>query len=287
MRNITVALCCGLLVSGCSSFAERHQASGTFDYVTEQEAKPLALPAGYSAIELSRQYDIPALSPLVNSALVGKKLDIRAPALPMAVAPESLISQRNQQTEIVFESFKKVEEFQADLWQKITGFVSAKTYGVTMSREGNSLTTRNIESDEYFMQTFGLTDQTLTQQYQFNLKVEPQGHRARVAVQLVKHLQQGNEVELNQFAQRRYETRMLNLFLSHLQTKEQVDKTVSSKLAGRGVAMELGFDSQQNTAFIIKSPFEPTWEKITYVLTKLGFMIDDRDKTLGTYFCDF
>ena len=287
MRNITVALCCGLFMTGCSSFTERNQSTGSFDYVAEQEAKALTLPAGYSAIELSNQYSIPVLATTANSALGGHKLDIRAPALAMAVAPESLISQNRQQTEIVFESFKNVTEFRADLWKKITGFVDVQTYGISMSREGSSLTTRNIESDPFFMQIFGLEEQTLTQQYQFELNVAPQGHRANVAVKLVKHQQQGQDIELNQFAQRRYETRMLNAFLSHLQSLEQTDKVATIVKAKPAVAMELGFDDEQNVAYIIKSPFEPTWEKLAVILPKLGFMIKDRDKTLGTYFVNF
>jgi outer membrane protein assembly factor BamC len=287
MRNITVAICCGLLVSGCSSFTERHQASGSFEYLAQQQHEALLIPAGYSSIKLNHQYDIPQVGSTANSALVGSKLDIRAPSLPMAVAPNSLVAERSQRTEIIFESFKDVETFRADLWQKINGFITDKTYGISMSRQGSSLTTRNIESDPIFMQTFGLEDQSLTQQYQFNLNIESQGHRASVNVELVKHQQQGVNIELNEFAQRRYETRMLNLFLAHLHQQTQQTKEINTELATKGMVLALGFDAQQDTAFVINAPFEQAWEKLARVLPRLGFVVDDRDKTLGTYFVRF
>lgn len=288
MRNVTVAICCGLFLSGCSSFAERNQASGSFDYLEQTQQTPFMIPAPLTPIETNDEYQIPMVGSLSNQGLVGKSLDIRAPSLVMPVADDSLVSEDNQRVEVIFESFKNSRDFQADLWTKLTTFVSDKGYGVSLSREGSSLTTRAIKADPYFQLVFGLEDdQPLTQQYAFSLKVEPQGHKAILGVSLLKHQESGDDIVLNQFAKRRYEARMLNLMLSHVYQQAQLAKLASRELSIKGMAMELGFDHEQNTAYIINAGFEPTWEKLARVLPTLGFKVEDRDKTLGTYFVEF
>ncbi|NRA71117.1 MAG: outer membrane protein assembly factor BamC [Gammaproteobacteria bacterium] len=288
MRNVTIAICCGLFLSGCSSFAERHQASGSFDYLAQKQQTPLKIPSRLTSVEVNHQYQIPVVGSLANSALMGDKLDIRAPSLVMPVAADSLVSEENKSVEVVFESFKNSAEFQADLWKKLTTFISDKGYGTSLSRQGSSLTTRAIESDPYFKLVFGLEDdQSLTQQYVFSLNVEAQGHKAILAVDLLKHQESGNDVELNQFAKRRYETRMLNLLLSHVYQQAQLAKLASRELSTQGMVMELGFDHEQNSAYIVNAAFESAWEKLARVLPTLGFRVEDRDKTLGTYFVEF
>ena len=288
MRKVSVAICCSLILSGCSSFSERHQASGDFEYLKQGQQSPLVIPQGLTPIAENHQYDIPKLGAKANVQLVGSKLDIRAPSQVMALAPDSLLVEDKAGAVIIFESFKNAEAVEAELWAQLNQFVTDKNYGVSMSQQGSSLTTRQIESDPFFKLVFGLEDQhSLSQQFQFNLSVEPQGHKATLAVTLANHQEQGSEVELNLFAQRRYETRMLNLMLSHLLQQEQLANISTRELATREMGLELGFDSQQSTAYIVQSSFEPAWEKLASVLPKLGFVVEDRDKTLGTYFVTF
>jgi len=288
MRKLYIALCGGIVLSGCSSFSERHQASGNFKYLEQESSQEYVLPQGLVPIASNDHYKIPKLGERANKNLIGHKLDTRAPSLVMPVAPNSISSNKADITEVVFESFLAQEAFRDDLWSKLNLFIDENSYGVGLSREGQQLTTRTINSDPYFKLIFGLEEEyQLTQQYQFDLAVDAQGHRATVKVALTQHTEQGESVELNQFAKRRYETRMINKFLSHVYMQHNKKLLANAVKARAGLVTEMSFDQNNDSVYQVNSSFNLVWEKLALVLPKLGFVIDDRDKTVNTYYTHF
>jgi len=288
MNKFYIALCGGIVLTGCSNFSERHQASGGLEYLKEKTHQRIVLPEGFTPLKKSTEYDIPTIGNKVNVNLIGHKLDIRAPSLVMPVAPNSLTSSNTQETQVIFESFLSKEKFTEDLWSKLSSFVSQRKYGVSEQVQGSSLSTNSIESDEYFKLLFGLDeDINLSQKYNFNINIDEQGYRAVVTVKLIEHKEQDKAVELNQFATRRYETRMLNLFLSQVYADHNQALIADRNDVKKGIKLELGFDDEQNTAYIVHAPYEVIWEKLNTVLPQLGLMIDDRDKSISTYFTHF
>lgn len=288
MRKLYIALCGGIILSGCSSFSERHQASGNFEYLNQTTEKQIKYPEGFTPLKHSTAYDIPAVSPKANQQLVGNKLDIRAPSLVMPVAPNALVSDSTGKTEVIFESFLSHDKFRDDLWNKLTTFITNQGYGVGSEQVGQSLTTRTIVSDEYFKVLFGLEEEvSLDQQYSFDINVEPQGHKATISVSLTQHQEQGANVELNQFAKRRYEARMLNHFLSQVYVEHNKQLLANRVKTNKGIKLELGLDNEQNTVYQIHAPYELAWEKLATVLPKLGLEVEDRDKSVNTYFTKF
>lgn len=288
MRKLYIALCGGIVLTGCSSFSEQHQASGNVEYLKEETHKKIIVPESFTPLKSNTEFSIPSIGDDANVNLVGKKLDIRAPSLIMPVAPNTLTSDNSKKTQVVFESFLSQEKFREQLWDHLNTFIEEKTYGVGIEVEGQSLSTRSIESDEYFKLLFGLDDESLlSQQYKFDIDVDAQGHRAIVTVNLIDHQEQNKPVELNRFAKRRYETRMLNLFLSQVNAKHNqvlIDTYVESR---KGIKLELSFDNAQNTVYKVHAPFEVVWEKLSIVLPRLGLNIYDRDKSVNTYFTIF
>jgi len=288
MRKFYIALCGGIVLSGCSSFSERHQASGNFEYLDEKDQQSIVVPQGFTPLATRSDYDIPAIGNKANVNLVGNKLDIRAPSLIMPVAPNSIESDDTSKTQVVFESFLSKEKFKQDLWKKVSHFVDSQGYGIATSQDGRSLSTRSIESDEYFKLLFGLEeDFSLSQQYQFYINVEPKGYKATIDVRLIDHQEQGKAIELNKFAKRRYESRMLNQFLSQVYAEHNQVLIANQSKSHKGVKLDLGFDNEQNTIYQIHAPYELAWEKLARVLPKLGFVVDDRDKSINTYFTHF
>lgn len=288
MRKFCIALCGGIVLTGCSSFTERHQASGNFEYLTEKSAHSVEVVPGFTPLKTTTDYNVPTLGNNVNMHLVGQKLDIRAPSLVMPVAPNSLTSDDMAHTQVVFESFLSKDKFQQDLWDKVTQFVEKQGYGIGSQMDGKSIATRSIESDAYFKLLFGLDeDFKLSQQYQFDIDVDPQGHKAVVSVNLVDHKEQDENVDLNKFAKRRYEARMLNHFLSQVYSDHNQQLIANRVKTVKGIKLDLGFDNEQNTIYQLHAPYELAWEKLSRVLPKLGFVVDDRDKSVNTYFTHF
>ena len=80
MRKFCIALCGGIVLTGCSSFSERHQASGNFEYLDETQRQAIVVPQGFTPLKTNKRFDIPALGSKVDTSLVGAQLDIRAPA---------------------------------------------------------------------------------------------------------------------------------------------------------------------------------------------------------------
>lgn len=288
MKKLYMALCGSIVLTGCSSFSEQHQASGNIDYLKEKSHKEIIIPDGFTPLKANDEFDIPNVGENVNKNLIGKKLDIRAPSLIMPVAPNTLTSGNNKKTQVVFESFLSQAKLRQDLWQKLSTFVEEKTYGVAATLEGESLSTRSIKSDEYFQLLFGLDDDSLlSQQYKFDIDVDKQGHRAIITVDLIDHQEKNKPVELNRFAKRRYETRMLNLFLSQINAKHNQVLLDTYVEARKGIKLELSFNNEQNTVYKVHAPFEVVWEKLAVVLPRLGLNIYDRDKSVNTYFTHF
>lgn len=288
MRKLCIALCGGIVLTGCSSFTERHQASGNFEYLAEKPEQSVKVVPGFTPLKVATDYDVPALGKQVNINLVGRKLDIRAPSLVMPVAPNSLTSDNTAQTQVVFESFLSKEKLEQDLWEKITNFVEKQGYGIGSQMDGKSISTRSIESNAYFKLLFGLDDDfKLSQQYQFKIEVDPQGHKAIVSVNLVDHKEQDTQVDLNKFAKRRYEARMINHFLSQVYSDHNQELIANRVKTVKGIKLDLGFDNEQNTVYQLHASYELAWEKLSRVLPKLGFIVDDRDKSVNTYFTHF
>lgn len=288
MNKFYIALFGGIVLTGCSNFSERHQASGDVEYLEEKVHQRIVLPEGFTPLKKSTEYDIPAIGNKVNTNLIGHKLDIRAPSLVMPVAPNSLASDNTQETQVIFESFLSKEKFTEDLWAKLSAFISQRKYGVSEQVQGVSLSTNAIESNEYFALLFGLDeDVNLSQKYNFNISIAEEGYKAVVTVKLIDHKEQDQTVELNQFATRRYETRMLNLFLSQVYADHNQALIADRNDVKKGIKLELGFDDEQNTAYTVHAPYEVVWEKLNTILPQLGLMIDDRDKSISTYFTHF
>ncbi|MDP2562420.1 outer membrane protein assembly factor BamC [Psychrobium sp. 1_MG-2023] len=287
MRKLCIALCGGIALSGCSSFSERHQASGNFEFLNEKQQQAITVPENLTPLKVTDKFTIPRLGESAGQ-LMGPELDIRAPALIMPVAPNSLVSDNNKQVEVYFESFMAADKFRNDLWQKLNLFIDDLGYGVGIELEGQSLTTRLIDSDPFFKAIFGLDDDhSLAQQYQFSIAVEEQGHKAVVKVALVEHQELGLAKELTDFAKRRYEARMLNQFLSHVASEHNKQAIANRIKAKDGIKIKLAIDSEQHTVYELHAEFEQAWEKLATVLPKLGFEVEDRDKTLNAYFTTF
>ncbi|NRA59305.1 MAG: outer membrane protein assembly factor BamC, partial [Psychrobium sp.] len=277
MRKFCIALCGGIVLTGCSSFSERHQASGNFEYLDETQRQAIVVPQGFTPFKTNKRFDIPALGSKVDTSLVGAQLDIRAPALIMSVARNSLVDENSNNVEVTFESFMAADAFRSDMWQKLNHFVGDEGYGIGSSIEGNNLVTREIKSAPYFKILFGFDeDYSLAQQYQFSLKVPQKGQKAVVSVTLINHMEQGEIVSINQFSKRRYEARMLNQFLSHVYLQDNKRILANRVKSDKGLKIELGFDSEQRTIYKIHASFELAWEKLATVLPQLGFEVVDR-----------
>lgn len=287
MRKACFAVSCCLL-AGCSNFAERHQASGDFEYLDAKQGSQLEVPADLTPIERGSVFDIPSLKTGNTAVNMGADLDIRAPLLPMAVAKDSRVIDKGKVAQIQFESLKSADELKEDIWQRLTSFLNDNQYGISDDESFVSMETDWLVSQPAFMMLYGLDeDVNLKQKYRFDLEVGEHGHSANLRVKLAAHEQSNSDEILNNSASRRYETQMLNMLLSHLHKNERRNTLVEAKKARRGMQMELGFDAKGDSAYVIQAPFEQAWSKMSRVLPQLGFTVEDRDKTLGMYFVRF
>ena len=283
MRKACIAVSCCLLAA-CSNFSERHQASGDFDYLDAKLGDKVTVPADLKGIDYQSEYDIPSLEVTNIKVSVGPGLDIRAPMVPMPVAKDSRVVESGKRAEIIFESLKSAEELKTDLWRRINTFLNDNQFAV-VSRDDSALATDWLVSQPQFTRLYGLDeDVSLRQKYRFELEVGEHGHSANLVVKLAEHEQSNSSEALDGSVIRRYETQMLNMMLSHLYSNERKQTQERAKIARRGMQLELGFDETGESAYVVKAPFEQAWSKMAQVLPKLGFEVEDRDKTLGMYF---
>lgn len=281
-------------VAACSSPIERRQANGAKDYVQSEQMAMLTIPAGLQTPPYNKEYDVPAIGPKANPALVGKNLDIRPPLQVLPMAEGTHVEEGSDNIKIVVESIDNNADLKHEIFTTLDGFLAKQGIPVLQRDfEQGSIETGWIDSREVLESSLWGADKEylLRQRYRFDIETRPHGRTANMVINLVEHEEfyDGNEqhVMLNGEDKQRYTIDMLNSAIAYMSVKRE------QALQANRLKQTLGIHVDSLTAeggaiyWSAKAPYQQVWDRLRIVLPEMGFEISDMDSAKGLYFIKF
>ena len=190
-----------LLLAACSSDSRyKRQVSGDEAYL---EAAPLAelhAPAGMILPVTSGDYAIPVTN---GSGAVGKALDIRPPAQPLALVSGARTQFTGDTASLLVENGRG-----NTLWPQVVSVLQAKNYTITQRDDaGQTLTTDWVQ--------WNRLDEDEQYRGRYQISVKPQGYQQAVTVKLL-NLEQAGKPVADAASMQRYSTEMMNVISAGL-----------------------------------------------------------------------
>lgn len=257
-----------MLLAACSSDQRyKRQVNGNEEYLKAPALHALTSPSGMILPVQNSDYDVPATT---HNGGVGKGLDIRPPAQPLALLNGSRSQYTGDTAVILLENSAQNH----DLWSQVVSVVRSKGYTIASHQDANQTLTTDWVSwsraDE---------DQQYSGRYEISLRT--QGYQTSLMVKSLELKQQGNAVNAPALVQR-YTVEMLNNVARGI---EQINDERDSKTA-RGQTADLsvqsGADESGLPLLVVRSSYTVVWDHLPAALEKVGMKVKDRSRPLGT-----
>ncbi|MGL5994547.1 MAG: outer membrane protein assembly factor BamC, partial [Aeromonas sobria] len=124
-------------------------------------------------------------------------------------------------------------------------------------------------------------DFKIRQRYQFTLRNDVQRHAVNMSVRVLDHEETIDGETSNKLTPadaQRYAARVLNQFSLYY---DQQLKAREQHKSNDGMALQLGLDNNELSAWIAEGSFDQVWRRLNQVLPAYGFIIKDTQQSLG------
>jgi len=289
-----VAVITATLLTACSSLEEREIASGSFDYIKEQPGQKIKIPEDVDKPKFDDAYKLPDLGEDAPLTAMGKKLSVLSPSLVLPVVAGSHIEEGSKNATVWFDQVDDSLPLDTAIWNSLIRFLETEGIGIEMfDKDKQRLVTDWMvmdESQNNKWYSWSKSERTVGQRFEFTLNKKPHGRSAALSVELVEYKEkldpQSNEI-LKAKDKRRNEVDVLNMVVKNYEFETQVANVKRYRQIREGLPMELGFDSDGESAFVVDADYDITWPRLLLVLRKLGFDVKDYDKSNGLLFVKY
>ncbi|MCL1142454.1 outer membrane protein assembly factor BamC [Shewanella gaetbuli] len=279
-------------LAACSTPVDRRVANGSDEYTKAQEIPLLTIPEGLNQPRYSKEYQIPQIGSKADSALVGKKLDIRPPLQIIAMAEGTHVEESNDSIKIIIESIDNKTDLKQEIFDVINGYLSQNNIPKLVENfDTGVIETDWIENKEVIDTSWFGDDKVylLRQRYQFNINVKPHGRTGDVSINLLDHEEYYDEAEqeilLTDIDKQRYSIDMLNNTIAYMGLKRE------RAIKAARIEQSLGIDidlvepgDEQESYWLAQADFKKTWDRLRIVLPELGFDVVDMDSSKGLFY---
>ncbi|RKQ40675.1 outer membrane protein assembly factor BamC [Enterobacter sp. R1(2018)] len=256
-----------MLLAACSSDQRyKRQVSGDESYLDAPPLAEIHSPAGMILPVENGQYTIPVTN---GSGAVGKQLDIRPPAQPLALVSGARTQFTGDTASLMVESARG-----ATLWPQVVSIVQANNYTISKRDDaGQTLTTDWVQ--------WNRADEDEQYRGRYQITVQPQGYQQSVVVKLLNLEQSGKPVS-DAASMQRYSAQMLNVIsagLDKVQTDRQnaQDNRSSAQLDVQSAADDTGLPM-----LVVRGPFNVVWNRLPATLEKAGMKVTDSTRSTGS-----
>lgn len=281
-------------VAACSSPLERRQANGGEDYVQAEQAPMLKIPEGLKTPPYNKEYDVPALGPKANPALVGKNLDIRPPLQVLPMAEGTHVEEGSDNIKIVVESIDNNVDLKQEIFTNLDDFLAKQAIPIrSRDFDKGSIETDWIESREVLESSLWGSDKEylLRQRYRFDVETRPHGRTANIVIHLVEHEEfydgKEQDVMLSGEDKQRYTIDMLNSAIAYMSVKREQTIQANRLKQTLGINVDLVTPEEGAAYWSAKASYKQVWDRLRIVLPEMGFEISDMDSAKGLYFIKF
>lgn len=255
-----------MLLAACSSDSRyKRQVSGDESYLEAAPLSELHAPAGMILPIENGQYEVPA--PRGGGAL-GKKLDIRPPAQPLALVSGARTQFTGDTATMLLDSGST-----ASLWPRVVSVMQQKNYSILKREDGSqTLTTDWVQWQR--------ADEDEQYRGRYQVGVQQQGYQQALTVKLLG-LEQAGKPVADAASMQRYSTQMLNAIAAGLDSSLSAG---SSKNAASASAIDVqsGADDTGLPVLVVRAPFNTVWSRLPSVLEKVGMKVSDSTRSEGS-----
>jgi len=271
VQKSTIAKVVGLslvmMLAGCSSDQRyKRQVSGDESYLQAADVKDLQAPAGMILPLQNGDYDIPSAS---ASGSVGKQLDIRPPAQPLALLNGARTQFTGNSGVLMLDNNRS-----GALWPQVVDVVQARHYPIA-SRDDASQTL----STDWVQWNRADEDHQYRGRYQIN--VQQQGYQQALTVKLLELQQEGKSVTSPVQIQR-YTAQMMNELSSGLDKIESSREDAAAKRSATQIDVQSGADGTGLPNLIVRAPFNVVWGRLPAALGRIGMKVTDDNRSQGS-----
>ena len=282
-------------LSACTTVQERQSSNSSFEYLQEPEAQHFLVPDGLHEPEVKDDFAIPALGPDAPKELIGDKVTVISPALVLPLVSGSHIEEGRKEATVWFDQIDDSQPLDTTIWNSLINYLEEQGIGVVnFDKENQTLVTDwmiiETTEDDGSWYSWTSTERSVGRRFEFNLDMKPHGRTAALKASLKDYLETyGEEViaDLDAEQQRRNEVDVLNKVIGHYEHQIRVADARRLREIRRGLDMELGFDRNGDSAFMVDGDYDVVWPRLLLVLRKLGFNVKDLDKSNGLLFVTY
>ena len=239
-----------LLLAACSSDSRyKRQVSGDEAYLEVAPLAELHAPAGMILPVTSGDYAIPVTN---GSGAVGKALDIRPPAQPLALVSGARTQFTGDTASLLVENGRG-----NTLWPQVGSVLQAKNYTITQRDDaGQTLTTDWVQ--------WNRLDEDEQYRGRYQISVKPQGYQQAVTVKLL-NLEQAGKPVADAASMQRYSTEMMNVISAGLDKSATDAANAAQNRASTTMDVQSAADdtgSQGNMAVTYKPLADSDWQEL-------------------------
>ncbi|SCC56014.1 outer membrane protein assembly factor BamC [Kosakonia oryziphila] len=256
-----------MLLAACSSDSRyKRQVSGDESYLDATPLAELHAPAGMILPLQNGDYNIPVTN---GSGAVGKALDIRPPAQPLALVSGARTQFTGDTATLMVENGRN-----STLWPQVVSIIQAKNYSIDKRDDASqSLTTGWVD--------WNRLDEDQQYRGRYQISVKPQGYQQAVVVKLL-NLEQSGKPVADAASLQRYSTEMLNVISGGLDKSVTDAQNAAEKRSVTSLDVQSSADDTGLPMLVVRGPFNIVWKRLPGVLEKVGMKVTDSTRSTGS-----
>jgi len=262
-----VGLSTVMLLAACSNDQRyKRQVSGDESYLQATELKDLTAPAGMLLPLQNGEYDI---ANTTSKGAVGKQLDIRPPAQPLALMNGTRTQFTGNTGMLMLESSRN-----GSIWPQVVNVVQSYKFPIADRQDASQqLTTDWVQ--------WNRADEDNQYRGRYQISVQQQGYQQALTVRLLQLQQQDKDVTSPVQIQR-YTAQMLNDISTGLDKMESAQQDASANRSVSQIDVQSGADETGLPNLILRAPFNAVWQHLPDALKRAGMEVKDSNRSQGS-----
>lgn len=256
-----------MLLAACSSDSRyKRQVSGDESYLDAAPLAELHAPAGLILPVENGDYNIPVTN---GSGQVGKELDIRPPAQPLALVTGARTQFTGDTATLLLESGRS-----GSLWPQVVSAVQSRNYSIAKRDDAaQTLSTDWVQ--------WNRADEDQQYRGRYQITVQPQGYQQALVVKLINLEQDGKPVADSASLQR-YSAEMLNSIASSLDKTQTANQNAADNRNASQIDVQSAADDTGLPMLVVRAPFNVVWTRLPATLEKVGMKVTDSTRSTGS-----
>jgi outer membrane protein assembly factor BamC len=256
-----------MLLAACSSDQRyKRQVSGDESYLDATPLAEIHSPSGMILPVQNGEYNVPVTN---GSGAVGKQLDIRPPAQPLALVSGARTQFTGDTASLMVESARS-----STLWPQVVSVLQAGKYGIDKRDDASqTLTTDWVQ--------WNRADEDEQYRGRYQVSVKPQGYQQAVVVKLL-NLEQAGKPVADAASLQRYSAQMLNVISAGLDKAQNDRQNAQDSRSSAQLDVQSAADDTGLPMLVVRGPFNVVWNRLPATLEKVGMKVTDSTRSTGS-----